>query len=222
MPLGVFAEDVDFDIEQAAGSEGAEAGGLVGVGDDGDFDLVTADGGDGETDAFNGDGALRHDVMGKVVGKLDAKAPVGMGCLGRDGVERKKDDGAVDVALDDVAAEWRTGGGGELEVDDGVRVQVHEGGTGDGFGGEVGGEAWWEGVGFNAKGSEADAVYGDAVAGVEAEGERGCGDSDARCAFGGGDGEEGAGGFDETSEHDYRVMLPLAGCQFSVGQGLWR
>ncbi len=36
LTFGVFAEDVDFDVEGGAGGEGAEAGGGVGVGDDGD------------------------------------------------------------------------------------------------------------------------------------------------------------------------------------------
>lgn len=53
-----------------------------------------------------------------------------------------------------------------------------------------------EGVGFDAEGGEADAVDRDAVAGVETRGERGCGDGDAGCAFGWGDGEKSAGGFD--------------------------
>ena len=51
--------------------------------------------------------------------------------------------------------------------------EVRERGAGDGLGGEVGGEARGEGVGFDAEGGEADAVDCDAVAGVEAWGERG-------------------------------------------------
>lgn len=61
-----------------------EAGGGVGVGDDGYLDLVAEDGGDGEADAFDGDGALRDDVAGESFGELDAEAPVGVGCVGGD------------------------------------------------------------------------------------------------------------------------------------------
>ena len=103
-----------------------------------------------------------------------------------------------------MASEGRAGGGGEFEVDDGVGAEAGERGAGDGLGGEVGGEARGKGVGFDAEGGEADAVDGDAVAGVEAGGEGGRGDGDAGCAFGGGDGEEGAGGFDEAGEHRYQ------------------
>jgi hypothetical protein len=37
LAFGVFAEDVDFDVEEAAWGESVEAGGGVGVGDDGNF-----------------------------------------------------------------------------------------------------------------------------------------------------------------------------------------
>ena len=80
-----------------------------------------------------------------------------------------------------------------------------EGGAGNGLGSEVGGEARGKRVWLDAEGSKADAVDGDAVAGVEACGERRCGDGDAGCAFGGGDSEERAGGFDQAGEHKYRV-----------------
>jgi hypothetical protein len=205
LALGVLAEDVDFDIERAAGSERVQAGGGVGVGDDGYFDVVVGDGGYGEADAFNGDGALGDDVAGEVVGELEAEAPVGLGGVGREGGQGDEGGGAVDVALNDVAAEGRTGGGWEFEVEDGVGAEVGEGGAGDGLGGEVGGEARGEGVGLDAEGGEADAVDRDAVAGVEAGGERGGGDGDAGGSCGGGDGEQGAGGFDQAGEHGFSL-----------------
>src|SRR5262249_46593252 len=74
--LGVFAEDVGLDVEGGAGDEGAEAGGSVGVGDDGDLDDVVGDGRYGEADAFDGDGALRDYVASEGFGKLDAETPV--------------------------------------------------------------------------------------------------------------------------------------------------
>jgi hypothetical protein len=51
--FGVFAEDVDLDVERTAGGKGVETGGRVGVGDDGYLDFATDDGGDGEADAFD-------------------------------------------------------------------------------------------------------------------------------------------------------------------------
>ena len=203
--FGVFAEDVDFDVEQAAGGERAKAGGLVGVGDDGDFYFVGDNGSDGEADAFDGDRALGDDVAGEGVGETDAETPVGLGRVGCDGVECDEGGGAVDMALNDVAAEGRADGCGELQVEDGVGTQVGERGAGESFGCKVGGEARREGVGFDAECGEADAVDCDAVAGVEARGECGRGDGDACCAFSGSDGKEGASGFDESREHKYRV-----------------
>ena len=80
MPLqlafGVFAEDIYFDVNGGARGEGVEAGGGVGVGDDCNLDFVAEDGGDGETDAFDGDGSLWDDVTGEGVGDSKAEAPV--------------------------------------------------------------------------------------------------------------------------------------------------
>lgn len=53
--FGVFAEDVDLNVERGAGSQGVETGGRVGVGDDGYLNFLADDGGDGEANAFNRD-----------------------------------------------------------------------------------------------------------------------------------------------------------------------
>lgn len=188
LAFGVFAEDVYLDVEGGAGREGVEAGGGVGVGDDGYLDHVVHDGGYGEADAFDGDGALGNYVSGKRVGELDAETPVGIGLVGRDGGEGDEGRGSVDVALNDVASQRRACWCRELKVDDSVGAQVREGGAGDGLGGKVGGEAWGKGVGLDAESRQADAVDCDAIAGVEARGERGRGDGDAGRARGWSDG----------------------------------
>ena len=185
LPFGVAGQDVGLDVDQAAGGERVQAGGGVGVGDDGDFYDVAVDGGDGEGDALDGDGTLGDDVLGEGVGKLKAEAPVGGWGGGVDGVEGEEGGGAIDVALDDVSAQGRAGGSGEFEVDDGAFVEVGEGGAGDGLGGEVGREAWGECVGLDAEGGDADSADGDAVASVEAGGEGGCRDGDAGRTCGG-------------------------------------
>lgn len=121
--LGVFGEDVDFKIEWIAGLEGVEIGGGVGVGDDGDGDLCfpcrgVVDGGDGEGDAFDGDGAFFDDVAGERCGRGEVEEPVGVfGCALSDGGESVEVADAVDVALHDVSAEWGAGRGGEFQVD---------------------------------------------------------------------------------------------------------
>src|ERR1700733_13994379 len=95
----VFAEDVNFDIERGAGCEGMEAGGGVSVRDDRYFDIVALDGGHGEADAFDGDGALGDDVAGERVGESDVEAPVGLGCVWCDWREGDESCSSVDVAL---------------------------------------------------------------------------------------------------------------------------
>jgi len=216
LALGVFAEDVDLDVQGGAGSEGVEAGGSVGVGDDGYFDLVAEDGGDGEADAFDGDGALGDDVAGESFGELDAEAPVCVWGVWGDGGEGEESGGAVDVALDDVASEGRASRCGELKVEYGVGAQVRERGAGDGLGGEVSGEARGKGVGFDAEGGETDAVDRDAVAGVEARGERGGGDGDTGRALGGSDGEECACGFNQSSEHSPSLLDSREGWRLQI------
>ena len=82
-----------------------EAGDSVGVGDDGHLYLVAGDGGDGEADAFDRDGALGDDVAGEGFRELDAQAPVCLRSVWGDGGQGQECCGAVDVALDDVASE---------------------------------------------------------------------------------------------------------------------
>ena len=76
----------------------------------------------------------------------------------------------------------------------------------DGLSGQVSREARGEGVGFDTEGGEADTVDCDAIACIEPRGEHGRGDGDAGCAFSGRYSEERAGGFDQASEHEYRVQ----------------
>ena len=73
-----------------------------------------------------------------------------------DGLESDEGRGGVDVTLDDVAAEGRAGGGGKLEVDDGVWLEARERRSGDRLGGEVGREAWRKGLGLDVERGEAD------------------------------------------------------------------
>src|SRR5271163_5365390 len=103
MAFGVFAEDVDLDVEGGAGGEGVEAGGGVGVGDDCDLHHVANDRRYGETNALYSDGALGDDVAGEGIGKLDAEAPVCIGLVRRDGGKREQSGGAVNMPLYDVA-----------------------------------------------------------------------------------------------------------------------
>ena len=120
LSLDVFAKDVDLDVEGSASGEGAETGGLVGMGDDGDFYHVVDDGGDCEADAFDGDGTLGDDVTSEGLGELDAETPIGIGLAENDRREGDQRGGTVDVALNDVATERGTGGSGKFEVQNGV------------------------------------------------------------------------------------------------------
>ncbi len=93
-------------------------------------------------------------------------------------------------------------------------VERAEGGAGEGFAGEIGGEV--RGLSERDRG-EADAVDGDAVSGAPAACECGGGEDQARGSFGGCEGDDGAGGFDESGEHRYRVTRSGGG---DVGPGV--
>jgi len=130
------------------------------MGDDGDLDLVAVDGGDGEGDSFDGDGALFDDVAGERVRDGEAEAVIGGFGVGGDGLKGDEGGGGVDVTLHDVAAERGACGGWQLEVDDGVGTETRERGARDGLGGEVGGEARGKGMRFDVERGETDSANG--------------------------------------------------------------
>ena len=121
-----------------------EVGTTVGEGKNRDGDGVAVDGGDGKADAFDRDGAFGDHPLADGGGDADFEGPVGglgVECGiggGDDGVEDEELAGAIDVALDDVAAERAAGGGGELEVEECAGCKRAEGGLVEGFLGEVG------------------------------------------------------------------------------------
>ncbi len=94
--------------------------------------------------------------------------------LGDDGVEGGHDAAAVDVALDDVAAEGAAGGGGQFEIDFCAGGERAEGGVVEGFLGEVGVEVGW----VDVERGEADAGDAERVAFAEAVGDAGGFDGD--------------------------------------------
>lgn len=99
--LDIFAEDVGFKVDGVAGSTVSDVGLLVGVRDDGDFGDLIVPTGDGEADAVNGDGSLADDIGGEFGGDLDAEIP-GIAIFGQVSYTA----GGVDVAEDEVAAEF--------------------------------------------------------------------------------------------------------------------
>jgi len=96
---------------------------------------------------------IRHADFEGPVGGLGVEGWVSGG---DDGVEGEELAAAIDVALNDVAAEWAAGSCGELEIEEGALGERAEGGLVEGFLGEVGVE---EG-GVDVERGEADA--GDA------------------------------------------------------------
>ena len=98
-----------------------------------------------------------------------------MGAIIAKGFECEEFAGAIDVALDHVAAEATAGGEGPFEVEAGAGAEVAEVGPGERFGGEVGGE----GAGQEIDGGEADAVDGDAGSGESVREDGGGADAEA-------------------------------------------
>ncbi len=110
--LDIFREDIEFEIDVIAGLERFEIGVAFGVGDDPARETVGEKFGDGETDAIDGDRSFAGDVMAEVARQLDLK-PV----ILTDRFESKNARGAIDVALDKMAAQSPVRREGSLEVD---------------------------------------------------------------------------------------------------------
>src|SRR5690606_34059445 len=114
---------------------GAERRDLERRGDEGDPEPVLADVGHGERDAVDGDRSLARDEAREVSGQLDDDVVPARPW--RTGADRAH---AVDVALDDVAAEAGVDAQGPLEVDARAALERAERRVPQGLGHDVRGE----------------------------------------------------------------------------------
>ena len=191
-PLDVLGDDVHLEVDRVAGLLEAERGQGEGGGDEADSEVVEAGLDDREADAVDRDRALLDDVAGEVRGQGDLDdLPV----LG--GLALQHRAGAVDMALDDVAAEARADGRGAFEVDRGADGEGAEAGTVQGLRHDVGGEL----VALVLDDGEADAVHGDGVAVLRAVGHDGAAEPEARGVAEILDGGDLAQLFDDSGEH---------------------
>ena len=101
----VLTEDVGFQVDGVAGGTICNVSVLVGVGDHGNFGDAAMPAGDGEANAVDGEGTLRNHVGGEAGGDVDAQEP-GVAML----LEMGDVADGVDVAEDEVAAEFLAGG----------------------------------------------------------------------------------------------------------------
>ena len=152
----VFGQDVALQVYAGTGAVSAEGGVAEGVGNDGHTEHAAFERGDGEADAIDGDGSFVYQVRIELGGDANAQPPVVIA----EGVERQEFAGAIDVALDDVAAEAAAGGKGALQIDARTGAQVAQIAAPEGLRGEIGGE----GIGPQIDGGKTDAVDGDAGA----------------------------------------------------------
>jgi len=123
-----------------------------------------------------------------------------------DRFEAKELAAAVDVTLDNMAAERGAGCGGEFEIHDGAGLETAERGAVQGFFGEIGVEKRRLGVeGDGREGGETGSAHGHAVADAKAVGEGRSGDGNARGAGARLEANDGPGGFDDPGEHVFRL-----------------
>src|SRR2546423_2177656 len=122
----VLGHEIDLEVDRVTRTLDAEGGHGSGVGDHGELEGLVAHGGHREADAVDGDRPLLHHVAeDRLVGGGDGDTgrPVGQRLL----LENLAD--AVDVALDDVAAEAVGQPDGPFEVDPVAGAQGSEGGA---------------------------------------------------------------------------------------------
>src|ERR1041384_8330437 len=98
--LDVFADDVDLDVDRIAGLQVGEVGDFPGLRDDGDFEVLVREGGDGQTDPFHRDRAFEDEVTRDLSRVTDSDGPSLPVILDIQELPAR-----VDVALDDVTAE---------------------------------------------------------------------------------------------------------------------
>jgi len=203
--VGQLYQDIGFDVDGCAWGQGVQVGAPVSQRKNCDGDRLAVKVGDGEADAFDGDGAFVDHPGADVLGDMDFEGPVGAVLVeSRTGwidyrIEGAQDPAAIYVALDDVAAEGTAGGGGQFEVDFCAGGQRAEGGFVEGFLRKVGVEVRV----IDIERGEADAGDAERIAFAEAVGEAGGFNGDAADAAGFFEADEGAGLLDDAGEHGY-------------------
>src|SRR5208283_2455557 len=121
--VGQLDQHVGLDVHGRADGERVQVSAPVGERQNGDGDGLAVEIGNGEADALDGYRAFVDHPGADVLRDADLEGPVGgpavevWAGLRDDRLERGHCARAVDVALDDVAAERAAGGGGQLEVD---------------------------------------------------------------------------------------------------------
>src|SRR3954462_11530662 len=130
--LGIFREYVYLDIHRSAGAQRMQVCRLEGMRDDGDGQLILLNRRDREADALDGDRAFEHHVTDELGRERDAQPVV---FAAADFLERRQSANAIDVSLNDVAAQARPGFHRQLEVDERLGREARERRARDGFGG---------------------------------------------------------------------------------------
>src|SRR3954452_21080521 len=154
--LDVLGHDVHFQVHGGALLGSAQRGALQGFGDQGHVERRLPYRGYGERDPVDGDRALLDDVA-QEIGVGGDRHPPGEAVAG-DAVDRSD---AVDVALDDVAAQARVGLQRQLEVDARPRLELAQRGAAQGLVHDIGAEQL---AAAQPRRRQADAIDCDAVA----------------------------------------------------------
>src|SRR3954470_493996 len=199
--LHMLGQDVHFQVDGSPLSRPAQRGSLQRLGDERHREPVVAEVGDRERDAVDRDRALLDDVAQQRRIGVDDHDP-------REALlaHLAHDPEAVDVALDNVAAEPVGGTQRQLEVDGAVGLERAERRAAERLGHHVGAEQL---AAAHPAGGEADAVDGDRVALAQLTGERRL-DAEAHAVARLVDAMHGAEVLDETGEHSRHHSLSRA------------
>ena len=196
--MTVFGDLVGLEVEVGADLAIAEGGAVEGFGDESDVEGVVADGGEGEADAVKSDRALGCEVVHQVGGRAEGDTPLAVGSVEGDDLGE-----AVDVALDEVAAEGLAGEERGFKVDRVAGLEAAEGGEAEGLGDDV----EYEPVVARIDSGEADARDADGVALPHLRVEAVVIDDKALAGIGKIHGDGAAAGLDDAGEHGGSVGL---------------
>ncbi len=124
----IFADDIEFQIDQAAGIDPMDIRMIEGIGDDGDIEFRSFHIENGEADAVEADGAFFDDQTAEFFWEFEAEFPAAFEIVAVDA-----GCGGIDMALDDVTVEPAVHAEASFEVDDVAGLPVAEGAFFEGF-----------------------------------------------------------------------------------------
>ncbi len=110
-PLDVFGQNIELDVHPVTSLQDVDVGVSFGVRNYPDCETFREELGDRQTDSIDGDGPFVSRIVGEVRRQFDLKPMIGPASF-----ERNDFRAAINVPLNEVAAQWRAGNKRAFEI----------------------------------------------------------------------------------------------------------